>query len=282
MSSIGTGRLEALRLVRSRRPLLALASLGLFLFLMLVGFYTYAQSRTGGAADFRYTFENRSYFNGLTFALYAFYFGFVLVLPIFAATEGGAQLAGDTDSGVLHLFLTRPVSKARLFLTKLALAAGYATVLVGGFLALALGVGLLAVGWGDLDLYPGVLQMTDRPQHMSQGEGLTRFLLAWPFASLGLLAPLTFSFWISAWSKSAVNAVGTSVALYLVLYVVAEVHFFQELRPWLFTSHLAYWRELFREEIAWEPLLRDAAKLSAFTFLFAGLAFRRFRTREEA
>ena len=276
-----TVRLESLRLMRSHRPLIAAASLGLFLTLMLVGFYTYAQSRTGGDAEFRYTFENRSYFNGLTFALYAFYFGFVLVLPIFAATEGGAQLAGDTASGTMNLQLARPASKARIFLTKLGLASGYTTLMVGGFLALALSVGLVAVGWGDLDLYPGVLQMTDRPQHMSQSEGLTRFLLVWPFASLGLLAPLCFSFLISAWSRSAVNAVGTAVALYLVLYVVAEVHFFQELRPWLFTSYLAYWRELFREEIAWEPLLRDGAKLLAFALLFAALAFRRFRTREE-
>ena len=52
-------RLESLRLVRSRRPLVAAGALLLFLVLMLVGFYTYAQSRTGGAAEFRYTFENR-------------------------------------------------------------------------------------------------------------------------------------------------------------------------------------------------------------------------------
>ena len=81
-------RLEYLRLARSRRPLLAVVMLTLFLGLMLLGFYTYAQTETGGQAQFRYTFENRSYFNGLTFALYAFYFGFLLILPVFAATEG--------------------------------------------------------------------------------------------------------------------------------------------------------------------------------------------------
>jgi ABC-2 type transport system permease protein len=273
--------LEARRLARSRRPALALGALVFFLLLLLFGFYTYAQSRTGGDVEFRATFENRSYFNGLTFALYAFYFGFVLVLPIFAATEGGVQLAGDTGAGTLALLLARPVTKARLFATKLALAAAYTTALAGGFLVLALALGLCAVGWGDLDLYPGVLQMTARPQHLSQGEGLLRFLFAWPCASLALCAPLCFSFLVSAWSRSAVNAVGTAVALYLVLYVASEVHLFQELRPWLFTSYLAFWRGLFREEIAWSELLRDAAKLAAFACLFAGLAFRRFRTREE-
>lgn len=276
-----SARLEGLRLLRSRRPLVAACALALFLGLMLVGFWTYAQSRTGGEVEFRYTFENRSYFNGLTFALYGFYFGFVLLLPIFAALEGGAQLAGDAGSGALALFLARPISKTRLFFVKLGVAAGFIALLTGAFLLVTLLLGLFAVGWGELRLYPGVLQMTDRPQSLAQGAALARFALAWPAASLALLAPLAFSFWISSWAKSAVNAVGTAVALYLTLYVITEVHFFAELRPYLFTSHTTYWRELFQERIDWPALGRHAAALVGFTCLFSALAFRRFRRREE-
>lgn len=275
-------RLEALRLRRSRRPIVAGAALSFFLVLMLLGFYTYAQNRTGGNVSFRYTFENRSYFNGLTFSIYAFYFAFLLLLPIFVATEGGAQLAGDGADGTLRLYLTRPVSRARLFLGKLAVAFAYSSVLAGVFLATTLLIGLVTVGWGDLDLYPGVLQMTDRHQHLEQGEALVRFALAWPAASLALLVPLALSLWISAWARSAVNAVGTSVAVYLVLYVVAEIPFFADLRPWLFTSYLAFWRGLFREEIPWAELTADALRLLGYASLFLALAFHRFRRREEA
>ena len=274
-------RLELTRLVRSNRPLLAVLSLALFLGLMLLGFYTYAKTETGGDVEFRYTFENASYFNGLTFALYAFYFGFLLVLPIFAATEGGAQLAGDSASGAFRLLLARPVGRARLFMTKVAVAFASTTVLCAVLLAFALGLGLLGVGFGDLDLYPGVLQMTDHHQHLDQAVALERFALVLPAASLALFAPLSFALLISAWSKSPVNAVGTSVAVYLVLYVIAEIHFFEALRPWLFTSHMAYWRELFREDVNWTLFFRDAAKLSGFSMLFLGLALHRFRTREE-
>jgi ABC-2 type transport system permease protein len=273
--------LELTRLVRSRRPLLALASLVLFLGLMLLGFYTYAKTETGGAADFRYTFENSSYFNGLTFALYAFYFGFLLVLPIFAATEGGAQLAGDTASGTIRLLLARPVGRTRLFATKVAVGFASTLALCAVLLALALALGLLAVGWGDLDLYPGVLQMTDHHQHLEQDVAMRRFALIWPAASIALAAPLSLAFLVSTCVRSPVNAVGTSVALYLVLYVIAEVHFFEELRPWLFTSHMAYWRELFREDVDWARLGRDAAKLCGFSALFLALALGRFRRREE-
>ena len=100
-------------------------------------------------------------------------------------------------------------------------------------------------------------------------------------ASLALLTPLSLSLLVSSYSRSPVNAVGTSVALYLVLYVISEIHFFRTLRAWLFTSYLAYWRGLFQEHIPWTDLGLDAAKLTGFTLLFLALAFRRFRLREE-
>ncbi len=274
-------RLELLRLWRSRRPLLALGAVLFFLGMMLLGFYTYAKTETGGAAEFRYTYENESYFNGLTFGLYAFYFGFLLILPIFAAGEAGAQLAGDTASGALRLLLARPVGRARIFFVKLLLGVGLCGLLVLLLLGAGLGRGLVAVGWGDLDLYPGVLQMTDRPQHLDQDTALWRFLAAWPLATLALCAPLAMSLLVASFVRSPVNAVATSVALYLILYVIAEVHFFRDLRPWLYTSHMAYWRGLFRESVDVPELARDAAKLSGFTLLFLAAAYRRFRTREE-
>jgi ABC-2 type transport system permease protein len=276
-----TGRLELLRLARSKRPLIALGSLLFFLGMMLLGFYTYAETKTSGQAEFHYTFENSSYFNGLTFALYAFYFGFLLILPIFAATESGAQFAGDSASGRLSLMLTRPVSRGRIFLTKVGVMLGLSTFLVGSLIGMSLALGLAFVGWGDLDLYPGVLQMSERHQHLTQAEALRAFLYVWPAASLALFAPLSFSVLIASWSKGGVNAVGTSVAAYMILYVIAEVHFFEDLRPYLFTSHMSYWRELFREEVNWPVVTEHAARLLGFGFLFLGLALHRFRTREE-
>lgn len=274
-------RFELLKLRRSRRPLSAALALALFLMLMLCGFWLYAKKRFGDEPDFRFTFENQSYFNGLTFTLYAFYFGSLLLLPIFVATEGGALLAGESSSGTLRLLLTRPVSRGRVLLTKALVLVIYATLLTGAFLATCLLLGLFVVGWGELSLYPGVLQMTSTPQHLSQGQALARFALIWPAASVGLCAPAAFSLLCSAWSRGPVNAAGVAVSLYLVMHVVSGVSFFEDLRPLLFTTFLGYWRELFQEHVDGARLARDAAKLAAFSLLFLALAHHRFRTRQE-
>ena len=274
-------RFETIKLLRSRRPLVALAALVLFIVLMLMGFYTYADNETGGRAEFRYTFESSSYFNGLLFALYAFYFAVLIVLPIFAAAEGGAQLTSESAGGTIQLLLARPISRSRIFMTKLSTAVLYLAVLAGAFLAMTLLVGLLAVGWGDLHIYPGVLQMTANPQYLSQKEALQAFFLAWPAAGVALMPALAMSFMVSVWVKNSINAVAASVAIYLVLYVISEIHFFMELRPYLFTTYVGYWRGLFREQVIWSDLLQDGAKLLAFTFAFLSISYHRFRIRQE-
>jgi len=273
---------EIVKLVRSWRPVVAMAALVLFIALILMGFYTYADNETGGRAEFKYTFESSSYFNGLLFALYAFYFAVLIVLPIFTAAEGGAQLTSETAGGTIQLLLARPISRSRIFTTKLLTAVVYLAILTGAFLAVALLVGLVAVGWGELRIYPGVLQMTTSPQYLTQQQALQAFVLAWPAAVLALMPALAMSFMVAAWLKSPINAVAASVAVYLVLYVVSEIHFFAELRPYLFTAYTGYWRSLFRQEIIWRDLLQDGAKLLAFTFAFLAAAYHRFRVRQES
>ncbi len=274
-------RFETIKLLRSRRPAVAIGALILFITLMLLGFYTYADTETGGRAEFRYTFESGSYFNGLLFALYAFYFAILIVLPIFAAAEGGAQLTSESAGGTMQLLLARPISRSRIFATKLVTAVVYIAILAGAFLTVTLLVGLVAVGWGDLNIYPGVLQMTESPQYLSQKQALHAFYLAWPAAAVALTPALAMCFMVSAWIKNPINSVAASVAIYLVLYVISEIHFFIDLRPYLFTTYIGYWRGLFREQIIWPDLLRDGAKLLAFTFAFLSIAYHRFRTRQE-
>jgi len=77
---------------------------------MLWGFYSYAGKKDGGqaTAQFKYTYESKSYFNGLTFALYSVMFSFSLLIPIFVAMSAGAQIAGEANRGTLRMICIRP------------------------------------------------------------------------------------------------------------------------------------------------------------------------------
>ncbi|MEW6071165.1 MAG: ABC transporter permease [Planctomycetota bacterium] len=260
-------RLELALLWRSRRPHLVAASLAVLLAAMLLGFFTGGESRAG--------------LGGLFLAFASSHFGLVLVLPVFAAVEGSAQIAGEASSGTLLLLLTRPLGRRRLFLTKLAVAAGFVSLAAGALLAAAVVLGLALGGGGDLDLPPGVLAIVESPQHLGRGAAVARFVLTWPATSLALLAPLSLGFLVAAWIRRPLPAAATAVAIYVVGFALAEARPFADLRPWLFTSHMAYWGALFRADIPWRELALEAAVLLANAVLFAALAFRRFRLREE-
>ena len=90
-------RIELSKLFRARSFYLSFGALAAFVALMLWGFYSYAERKTGGqaVAQFKYTYESKQYFNGLTFALYSVLFASTLLLPIFVAMSAGAQVAGE-------------------------------------------------------------------------------------------------------------------------------------------------------------------------------------------
>ncbi len=74
-------KIEFFKLIRSKSFYLSFIALIGFVALMLWGFYSYAERKTGGQAteQFKYTYESKNYFNGLTFSLYSLLFSFRLI-----------------------------------------------------------------------------------------------------------------------------------------------------------------------------------------------------------
>jgi ABC-2 type transport system permease protein len=124
-------KLELEKLFRARSFYLSFIVLIGFVALMLWGFYTYAARKTSGEAveQFKYTYESKQYFNGLTFALYSLLFSFTLLLPIFVSMSAGSQIAGEARTGTLRMICTRPISRASLVFSKFLVTALHAGLL---------------------------------------------------------------------------------------------------------------------------------------------------------
>lgn len=91
-------------------------------------------------------------------------------------------------------------------------------------------------------------------------------------ASIAMSTLLALSFLIAAFTRNAINVVVASVAVYLMLYLISEVHFVRDLRPLLFPSHIGYWRGVFLQDIDWPLLMRDPSKMISFMFVFLAIA----------
>ena len=260
-------RLELLKLTRSRGFYLSFAALLGFVMLMLWGFYSYAQRKTSGLAaeQFKYTYESKSYFNGMTFTLYSLMFAFSLLIPIFVAMSAGGQIAGERRAGTLRTMCVRPVSRVSIVLSKFFVVAIHTYLLMAFFIGLNLLVGLLFVGWGDLELYPGALNLVDEPGRILRDDALWRFLYASFSGTWALLVVAAIAILLSVLFDNPVTAVASTLALYLMLYIVGRIEFFETLRPYFFTTDMDFWRDVLKPNIPWSSFYHYAATCGAYT-----------------
>src|SRR5437763_5339821 len=253
-------RLELEKLFRARSFYLSFIVLVAFVALMLWGFYTYAARKTGGQAveQFKYTYESKQYFNGLTFALYSLLFSFTLLLPIFVSMSAGSQIAGEARAGTLRMICTRPISRASLILSKFLVTALHSGLLLIFFIGFNLVVGLIFFGWCNLELYPGPLNLVDAPGKIMRDEALMRFGYATLSGTWALLVIAALALLCSVVFDSPVQATVMTIAAYLTLYIVGRVELFEHLRPHSFTSDMDFWRDVFNPALPCKSLRHDA------------------------
>jgi len=261
-------RLEFVKLVRSRQFQLSFAALTGFVALMLWGFYSYAARKTGGQAveQFKYTYESKSFFNGITFALYSLMFAFSLLLPVFVAMTAGSQVAGEARAGTLRMIAVRPVSRSSILLSKFAVTALHTFLLMAFFAGLNLLVGLIFVGWGDLELYPGPLNLVEEPGKLMRDEALWRFAYATLTGTWALLVVASIAMLFSVLFENPVTATVATLSIYLTLYITGRVEFFEHLRPYFFTTDMDFWRDVFKPRVPWHSMYHYAAVCGAYIF----------------
>ena len=261
-------RTEFLKLRRSRVVALGVLSLLGFVFLILWGFHSYAARQLGGISIFRTTAGEPGYFNGLLFSLYSLYFAFNFVMPIIIAVVAGAQISGEAATGTLRALLSRPIGRMPLLMSKFAVTALYAWLLITFFVTFNLLLGLALVGWGELGLYPGPLGLVQEPGSIPLVDALGRFALATLTGTWSLLTLAALAFLFSVVSRSAVVSITAAVLVYVVLTVIGRVEFFSEIKTHFFTTDMDFWRIVFKPEIPWREVAYGAARCGVYIFVF--------------
>jgi ABC-2 type transport system permease protein len=264
---------EIFKLVKSKLFYLSFVMLVIFVMLMLWGFYTYSQHKTGGQLEFKYTYENPSYFNGLIFTLYSAYFAFQLIIPISVSILAGSQIAGEARAGTLRFLLSRPLSRSQLYLGKYLVSALNVFTLLAFFLSFNLLIGLILVGWGDLSLYPGPLNLVQEPSRLAQSEALVRFFYATFTGTWALMTLATLAFLMSVLFENPIVASFIALTFYVMFNVIGRVDFFVDLKPYLFTTDMEFWREVFKPKIQIHELIYRACRCGMYSiaFLLTGL-----------
>jgi hypothetical protein len=151
-------------------------------------------------------------------------------------------------------------------MAKFLVVAIHTYLLLAFFIGLNLLIGLLFVGWGNLELYPGPLNLVDAPGQILRDDALWRFCYASLSGTWALLVVAAIAMLLSVIFRNPVTAVATTIAVYLMLYIVGRIEFFVDLRPFFFTTDMDFWRDVLKPEVPWADLCHYAATCGAYIF----------------
>jgi ABC-2 type transport system permease protein len=180
-------------------------------------------------------------------------------IPVLISFVAGDELAGEATAGTYRLILIRPVSRTRIFIAKYITTVMYTVLFVFFLGLLSAGLAVALLGSGDLMILGREILV------LPQSEVLWRFVLAYCFASWGMITVASIALLFSSFVENAIGPiVGTmGVVIVFTLITVLPVDLFSTIREYLFTYHMNIWQKAFADPIPWREILESAAYLGA-------------------
>ena len=208
------------------------------------------------------SFEQTLSFNGniLNGNLIAFIIMQMLIVhvPLLIALVTGDLLSGESATGSIRMLATKPISRTGIVLSKWLAATLYTLVMTlwMGFLSLV--VSQWIFGSGDL-----IVLNPDGLLIIPNSDLLWRFGLAMGLAFLALWTVATLSLAFSALAKNSVGPIVITMAVIILFTLIGtlDVTVFDEVKFYLFTTHMAAWRIVFEEPFPKQDILQSVGVL---------------------
>jgi len=217
------------------------------------------------------------YLSGLTLGFFVLLWSVFLLGALYLALVAGDVVGKEVEDGTLRMMLCRPVSRGRILTLKACAVAVYSFSLTGFVGTTALLVGLLHSGAGGLFVFAPM----ERIFALHAFElGLVRYALAIVLLSFSLLTIPSVGFLLSCLDmKPAAATIGT-LSIFFLDSILKNIPFFESLKPWFITSHMATWVHVFEYRIPWEKMLEDYAWLFAINATLLVIARAVFQQRD--
>lgn len=198
-------------------------------------------------------------------------------IPFLITLVAGDLLAGEATSGTYRVLLTRPISRTKLVFVKFVAGLIYTNLLVLWLAFLSLVVGYFIFGTGELLIIDGQMIII-----FESGDVLWRFLLAYGFATLGMTTVASLAFLFSSLVENAIGPIISTMAIIIVFLILSaiQVEFFQNIKPYLFTTHIMSWRLFFEDPIDTKEIINSAINLFSHIVLFFGLTLIIFKKKD--
>lgn len=231
-------------------------------------------------------FDISDYTNGLFFTVFAVGISFFVIMPIVASLIGGVQIAGEAKDGTLRAVLVRPVSRTQLLFAKFWVSVAYMIVVISIYFGVTLALGVAAFGYDRVFAFNNAFMRVGEGRAafyiMEADEALRRLVLVCALGGYSMLVVVSLSLLLSVIFNGPIVPIVGGLGIYFISYILGQLSegFFEQIRQYLFTTHMGFWRSLFAREIPWDTVRTDLLWCTGYTAAFLLSALVVFRVRD--
>ncbi len=261
-------RVELVRQLRRRRTQIVF---GLLVVLPVILWIAFALAPTGPPAN-SVSLVDLAKGSGGNFAVFALFVSVPFLLVVVVALFFGETVAAEASWSTLRYLLAAPVPRARLVRQKVVVAAILSVAAVLLLPIVALVVGALAYGTGDL------VSPTGESLTFLQGTG--RVLLGAVYAAIYLSWTATLALLLSVSTDAPLGAVGGAVLVSILSQILDQITALDTLRDYLPTHYATAWSSLLASQVDWGNMTRGVFSALCYAAVFSVLAVWRFARKD--
>ena len=193
-------------------------------------------------------------------------------MPFLSTIVASEIVSGEYSKGTFRMYLTRPISRNKVLLSKLIIVLGYTTLMMLYFVLYTLFISRLIIGNGDLVVFHNGLLVLD-----SMDVGW-RFMLSFWLSNILMLTVTCLCFMISTFSKNSVTPIIVTISIVFIGTAVAfiPIEIFEKLNPYLFTGYIDLFLTAFHDPLPYHLFLQEAVVCSLWSVIFIITSFYHF------
>ena len=197
-------------------------------------------------------------------------------MPFLSTIVASEIVSGEYSKGTFRMYLTRPVSRNKILMSKLIIVLLYTTIMMFFFFVYTLFISYLWLGGGDLAVFHNGLLI------LSEDDVLWRFSLAFILSNLVMLTVSCLCFLISTISRNSVTPIIITISIVFIGTAVAfiPIPFFEKVNPFLFTGYIDIFLTAFHDPLPLNRYSNLFLVTSLWSLLFIIISFKSFKNKD--
>ena len=197
-------------------------------------------------------------------------------MPFLSTIVASEIFSREYSDGTFRMYLTRPISRSKVLLSKLIIVSIYTILLMFFFVFYTLLVSYLFLGSGDLAVFhKGLL-------FLSEDDIIWRFFLAYIVSTTVMLTTSFLCLMLSTMSKNSVTPIIITISVVFIGSIISFIplQMFENMNPYLFTGYLDLFLSSFHDPIPWNTIFISFGVCTFWSLFFLIIAFIIFHRKE--